>query len=403
MFREGGVAKTEERVILHCDLNNFFASVSLLFNPTLRSVPVAVCGDKEQRHGIVLAKNEAAKRCGVKTAEAIFEARAKCPELVILPPMMDKYKEYSEKAHRIYEEYTDMIEPFGIDECWLDVTGSRLLFGSGEEIADKIRREIKQKLGITVSIGVSFNKVFAKLGSDMKKPDGITVISRENFREKIWRLPISDLLFVGRKTTDRLRSCGICTIGDAAVCSDEMLERLLGKNGLELKLYALGEDNSPVSRQHEKATPKSIGRSVTRQQDFKTPDEIWGMFLSLAREISDSLREQGLYAGGVQVHIRNAALSVKEFSRSYPDSVNGAKIIAERGMELLNEHFGFTEPLRSVGLRAINLRGYQTAIQEDIFGDSEKRETEEKIESSIYELRKKFGSTSITRAAEDKK
>lgn len=403
MFREGGVAKTEERVILHCDLNNFFASVSLLFNPTLRSVPVAVCGDKEQRHGIVLAKNEAAKRCGVKTAEAIFEAKAKCPELVILPPMMDKYKEYSEKAHRIYEEYTDMIEPFGIDECWLDVTGSRLLFGSGEEIADKIRREIKQKLGITVSVGVSFNKIFAKLGSDMKKPDGITVISRENFREKIWRLPISDLLFVGRKTTDRLRSCGICTIGDAAVCSDEMLERLLGKNGLELKRYALGEDNSPVSRQHEKATPKSIGRSVTRQQDFKTPDEIWGMFLSLAREISDSLREQGLYAGGVQVHIRNAALSVKEFSRSYPDSVNGAKIIAERGMELLNEHFGFTEPLRSVGLRAINLRGYQTAIQEDIFGDSEKRETEEKIESSIYELRKKFGSTSITRAAEDKK
>ena len=403
MFKESGVAKTEERVILHCDLNNFFASVSLLFNPTLRSVPVAVCGDKEQRHGIVLVKNEAAKRCGVKTAEAIFEARAKCPELVILPPMMDKYKEYSEKAHRIYEEYTDMIEPFGIDECWLDVTGSRLLFGSGEEIADKIRREIKQKLGITVSVGVSFNKVFAKLGSDMKKPDGITVISRENFREKIWRLPISDLLFVGRKTTDRLRSCGICTIGDAAVCSDEMLERLLGKNGLELKRYALGEDNSPVSRQHEKATPKSIGRSVTRQQDFKTPDEIWGMFLSLAREISDSLREQGLYAGGVQVHIRNAALSVKEFSRSYPDSVNGAKIIAERGMELLNEHFGFTEPLRSVGLRAINLRGYQTAIQEDIFGDSEKRETEEKIESSIYELRKKFGSTSITRAAEDKR
>lgn len=397
------MAKTEERVILHCDLNNFFASVSLLFNPTLRSVPVAVCGDKEQRHGIVLAKNEAAKRCGVKTAEAIFEARTKCPELVILPPMMDKYKEYSEKAHRIYEEYTDMIEPFGIDECWLDVTGSRLLFGSGEEIADKIRREIKQKLGITVSVGVSFNKIFAKLGSDMKKPDGITVISRENFREKIWRLPISDLLFVGRKTTDKLRSCGICTIGDAAVCSDEMLERLLGKNGLELKRYALSEDNSPVSRQHEKTTPKSIGRSVTRQQDFKTPDEIWGMFLSLAREISDSLREQGLYAGGVQVHIRNAALSVKEFSRSYPDSFNGAKIIAERGMELLNEHFGFTESLRSVGLRAINLRGYQTAIQEDIFGDSEKRETEEKIESSIYELRKKFGSTSITRAAEDKK
>lgn len=393
----------EDRVILHCDLNNFFASVSLLFNPTLRSLPVAVCGDKEQRHGIVLAKNEAAKRCGVKTAEAIFEARAKCPDLVILPPLMDKYKEYSKKAHKIYEEYTDMIEPFGIDECWLDVTGSRLLFGSGEEIADKIRREIKRKLGITVSVGVSFNKVFAKLGSDMKKPDGITVISRENFKEKIWRLPVSDLLFAGRKTTEKLRSCGICTIGDAAVCSAETLEHLLGKNGLELKRCALGEDNSPVSRLDEKSVPKSIGRSVTRGADFKTPDEIWGMFLRLAREISDSLREHGLYAGGVQVHIRNTSLSVKEYSRSFPDSVNSAKAIAERGMNLLREHFSFTEPLRSVGLRAINLRDYQTAVQEDIFGNSEKQEAEEKIEASVYKLRKKFGSTAITRAAEDKK
>ena len=296
-----------------------------------------------------------------------------------------------------------MIEPFGIDECWLDVTGSRLLFGSGEEIANKIRREIKQKLGITVSVGVSFNKVFAKLGSDMKKPDGVTVISRDNFKDKIWRLPVSDLLFAGRKTTEKLRSCGVCTIGDAAVCSAETLERLLGKNGLELKRYALGEDNSPVARQDEKSVPKSIGRSVTRQSDFKTPDEIWGMFLFLAREISDSLREHGLYAGGVQVHIRNTSLSVKEYSRSFPDSVNGAKAIAERGMTLLREHFGFSEPLRSVGLRAINLKEYQTAVQEDIFGNSQKREIEEKIEDSVYKLRKKFGSAAITRAAEDKK
>jgi len=296
-----------------------------------------------------------------------------------------------------------MIEPFGIDECWLDVTGSRLLFGSGEEIANKIRCEIKRKLGITVSVGVSFNKVFAKLGSDMKKPDGVTVISRDNFKDKIWRLPVSDLLFAGRKTTEKLRSCGVCTIGDAAVCSAETLERLLGKNGLELKRYALGEDNSPVARQDEKSVPKSIGRSVTRQSDFKTPDEIWGMFLRLSREISDSLREHGLYAGGVQVHIRNTSLSVKEYSRSFPDSVNSAKAIAERGMNLLKEHFAFSEPLRSVGLRAINLKEYQTAVQEDIFGNFQKQEIEEKIEDSVYKLRKKFGSAAITRAAEDKK
>ena len=204
----------KERIILHCDLNNFFASVSLLFNPTLKGLPVAVCGDKENRHGIVLAKNELAKSFGVKTAEAIFEAKAKCPELVTLPPIYEKYEEYSKKAHKIYERYTDMIEPFGIDECWLDVTGSTVLFGDGKAIADKIRADIKKELGITASVGVSFNKVFAKLGSDMKKPDGTTVIDKENFKSIVWPLPISDLLFVGKKTCEKLKMCGIHTIGD---------------------------------------------------------------------------------------------------------------------------------------------------------------------------------------------
>lgn len=389
-----------DRVILHCDLNNFFASVSLLYNPTLAALPVAVCGDKEQRHGIVLAKNEAAKRCGVKTAEAVFEARAKCPELVILPPIMDKYREFSKKAREIYAEYTDMIEPFGIDECWLDVTGSRLLFGDGAEIAERIRKEIKARLGITVSVGVSFNKIFAKLGSDMKKPDAVTVISRENFKEKVWPLPVSDLLFAGKRTTERLHSCGIYTVGDAAACSEEMLKRILGKNGTELKRYALGEDCSPVTYADETRRPKSIGRSVTRGSDFFGRDEIWGMLLTLAREISDSLRESNMYAGGVQVHIRSTSLSVNEFSRSFPDTVSSAKILAERGMELLSEHFDFSRPLRSVGLRAINLKDCQTAVQEDIFGNADRLAAEERMESSLYELRKKFGSSSITRAAE---
>ena len=392
----------KDRIILHCDLNNFFASVSLLFNPTLVSLPVAVCGDKENRHGIVLAKNEIAKSFGVKTAEPIFEAKRKCSELVILPPLMDKYQEYSKKARRIYERYTDMIEPFGIDECWLDVTGSTMLFGSGEEIAHKIRKDVKKELGVTISVGVSFNKVFAKLGSDMKKPDAVTVISKDNFKEKVWPLPASDLLFAGRKTAEKLRSCGVYTVGDLAVCSKVTLTRLLGKNGEALKNCALGLDNSPVATPTKEDKPKSVGRSVTCSHDFTDFDSVWATFLTLSQSVADTLRSHGLYATGVQVHIRTASLVVKEFSRTYPDSTNSAYTLAVRGIELLKENYSFSEPLRSVGIRAIGLKGYETALQQDIFGDFKKKETEEKIENSIYELRKKFGKTSISRASAEK-
>lgn len=398
MFRR---ARMGERIILHCDLNNFFASVSLLFNPTLVSLPVAVCGDRENRHGIILAKNETAKRFGVKTAETIYEAKKKCPELVTLPPLMEKYREYSKKAHCIYERYTDMIEPFGIDECWLDVTGSTLLFGSGEEIADRIRKDIKRELGITVSVGVSFNKTFAKLGSDMKKPDAVTVITRQNFREKVWPLPASVLLFAGRKTSEKLRSCGVYTVGDVANCSDSTLTRLLGKNGIELKRRAEGLDFSPVITPSAEDKPKSIGRSVTGAEDFTDAGMVWSTFLTLARSVSDSLRGHNLFASGVQVHIRTASLSVKEFSKTYREATNSGYIIAKRGIELLNQNYNFSEPLRSVGIRAIGLRE-SGAVQEDVFGNSEKQAAQEKIEDSVYLLRKKFGKSSITRASEKK-
>lgn len=389
----------KDRIILHCDLNNFFASVSLLFNPTLKNLPVAVCGDKENRHGIVLAKNENAKKYGVKTAEAIFEAKKKCPELVILPPMMEEYRRYSKKVREIYARYTDMIEPFGIDECWLDVTGSTMLFGNGKEIADKIRNDIKNELGITISVGVSFNKIFAKLGSDMKKPDAVTVISKENFKEKVWPLPVSDLLFAGRKTADKLRSVGIYSVGDVAACDTALLERLLGKNGTELKKYALGEDCSPVVTPSADDKPKSIGRSVTGAKDFTCFDDVWSVFLNLSQTVSDELRGHSLFAGGVQVHIRTSSLNVKEFSRSFPDTTNSALTIAKRGMELLRQNYNFAEPLRSVGIKAINLKAFETAVQEDIFGNAERQAEKEKIEASIYELRKSFGESSITRAS----
>ena len=387
----------KDRIILHCDLNNFFASVSLLFNPTVKDMPVAVCGDKENRHGIVLAKNEIAKSFGVKTAEPIFEAKAKCPNLVTLPPLYERYQEYSQKAHRIYERYTDMIEPFGIDECWLDITGSTVLFGSGEEIAEKIRKDIKKELGITVSVGVSFNKIFAKLGSDMKKPDAITVINKTNFKEKVWKLPVSDLLFVGRKTCEKLKSCGINTIGDITLCSDITLKRLLGKNGELLKKYALGEDDSPVTTPTENDKPKSISKSITCSKDFTCNEEVWKEYLKFSQYICDTLHRKKLYAGGVQVHIRTASLSVKEFSLTFSDTTNSALEFAKRGFELFTNNYTFSEPLRSVGLRAINLKDDTVAVQQDIFGDSDRKAKLEAMEDSLYKLREKYGKSSIKR------
>ena len=386
-----------ERIILHCDLNNFYASVSLLYNQTLINSPVAVCGSVEQRHGIVLAKNEIAKSFGVKTAEAIWEAKRKCPELIILPPLHEKYEEFSEKAKAIYRRYTDMVEPFGIDECWLDVTGSTMLFGSGEEIAHRIRREIKAELGITISVGVSFNKVFAKLGSDMQKPDAVTVISRENFKEKVWPLPVSDLLFVGRKTVEKLNSSGVFTIGDVTQCDDFMLKRMLGKNGLDLKRYAEGLDNSPVYDRSGSEAPKSIGRSVTGAEDFLNNDDVWQTFITLAEDISRRLKKHRLYAGAIQVHTRNTDLKVKEFSCALPQPTDISIKIAEFGMKIFRENYYWDLPLRSVGLRAINLKDELVGVQQDLFTDSALEEKSEKIEDSIHTVREKYGKNSIKR------
>lgn len=386
-----------ERVILHCDLNNFFASVSLLSNVTLYDMPVAVCGSVEARHGIVLAKNEIAKKYGVKTAEAIWEAKAKCPDLVTLPPDYKKYNEYSLKARRIYERYTDLIEPFGIDECWLDVTGSVRVFGTGEEIAHHIRREIKAELGITISVGVSFNKVFAKLGSDMKKPDAVTVISRENFREKVWGLPASDLLFIGKNTAAKLRNSGVFTIGDIAACDETMLNRLLGKNGVMLRTYALGEDISPVTPPKEEDMPKSIGRSVTPDHDIKDNEEVWKILLEISEDISRQLHAKDLYATCIQVHTRDTSLNIKEFGKTFSTPSNISMILAKRALQIFEENYMWSLPLRSVGFRVTNLKNENIAIQQDMFSDINEDKKAEIIEDSILTLRQKFGQNSIKR------
>lgn len=386
-----------DRVILHCDLNNFFASVSLLSNVTLYNLPVAVCGSVEARHGIVLAKNEIAKAYGVKTAEAIWEAKLKCPDLVTLPPDYKKYNEYSLLARKIYERYTDLVEPFGIDECWLDVTGSTRVFGSGEEIANRIKNEIKRELGITASVGVSFNKVFAKLGSDMKKPDAVTVISRENFKEKVWPLPVGDLLFIGKNTAEKLRNSGVFTIGDIAICEENMLSRLLGKNGLMLKTYATGEDISPVTPPREDDMPKSIGRSVTPDHDIKDREEVWRIFLEISEDISRQLHAKDLYASCVQVHTRDTSLNIKEFGKTFSTPSNISIMLAKRALAIFEDNYKWSLPLRSVGFRVTGLKNDNVAIQQDIFGDINDDKKAEIIEDSILTLRKKFGEDSIKR------
>ncbi len=388
----------KESTILHCDLNNFFASVSLLSHKELQDSPVAVCGSTEERHGIVLAKNEIAKKHGVKTAEVIWQAKLKCPNLVILPPDYKLYEKYSVAAREIYERYTDIIEPFGIDECWLDVTGSRLIFGDGEKIAYRIKEDVKRELGCTISVGVSFNKVFAKLGSDMKKPDAVTIINRENFKQKIYSLPIGNLLFAGPKTVEKLNRFAIFTIGDITLCDDVMLKRILGINGVILKQYALGLDTSPVTPYSADYRPKSVGRSVTPSSDITDRETVYKTFIGLSEEISRELRENNLVAFGVCVHTRTFDLKTKESSRSFKSGTDCSITLARRGMDLFDEVCSFNVPLRSVGIRAINLKPKDgIAIQSDLFGKDIIDAKNEIVEDSMIKIRKKFGNQYIKR------
>ncbi|MEE0947030.1 MAG: DNA polymerase IV [Acutalibacteraceae bacterium] len=384
-----------ERVILHCDLNNFFASVSLLYSQTLVNEPVAVAGSVENRHGIILAKNEIAKKFGVKTAEPIWKAKQKCAGLCILPPMYDKYEEFSKKARAIYHRYTDMVEPFGMDECWLDVTGSTLLFGSGEEIAKKIKKDIKEELGLTISVGVSFNKVFAKLGSDMQKPDGLTVISKENFKEKIYSLPVSDLLYVGKSTGESLNSKGVFTIGDLTLCDSVLLKKYLGKNGIALKNSALGLDNSPVCTPKSTDRPKSIGRSRTLSHDITTRDELWRELMLYGEEIASKLRDYSLYSYGVAVTVRGTDLKSKEYTAQIDGGTQTGITLAKKAIKLFSENEAL--PCRSVGLRAIRLREGVEAVQTDIFSSVEKDEKEQRLEEEINEICERFGENKLMR------
>lgn len=386
-----------DRIILHSDLNNFFASVEAAKNPLLRGKAFAVAGNPEKRHGIILAKSQLAKAYGVSTGEAIWQAKLKCPDLLLVKPDMLSYHRYSEYVTEIYRRFTDEIEPFGIDEAWLDVTGSTRLFGDGKEIADQIRKTIREELGLTVSIGVSYNKIFAKLGSDLKKPDATTVISRKNFKKIVHPLPISTLLFVGRSTKEKLYRYGIRTIGHLAAVDPHLLNHLLGKNGSLLHHYANGSDIG-AALLTQAPPPKSIGNSVTTAQDLTTNHEVWIQLLMLSEHVATRLREQN-YAGNlIHLSIRDANLRTITRQKTLEVPTNHALKIATIAFSLFEQNYDLTIPIRSIGVSLGNLTNEDGNLQLSFSEPIYQHINEHHLDQAIDHLRNRYGFNCVVRA-----
>ena len=385
------------RVILHSDMNSYYASVETLLNPALRGKAVAVCGATEERHGIVLAKSELAKKAGVKTGMVNFEARQRCPDLILVPPQYDQYIKYSRLAHEIYYRYTDLVEPYGMDECFLDVTGSGI-FGSGMEIAEQIRTATRKELGLTVSVGVSFNKVFAKLGSDYKKPDAITEITEQNFKDLVWPLPASDLLYVGRSTDTKLSKYGIHTIGQLAATNPELLQSWFGVNGLKLWQFANGADTSRVMPKDFVSPVKSIGHGITCTADLENEEEVHKVMLELSQDVGHRLRVHGLAATGVQIYVRGNDLFGSQFQRKLPVKTQLPSEIGSAGFELFRERYHWNNLVRAVCIRAIDLVPQNDDEQLSMFVDTAKRDRRVKLEDAVENLRGRFGKHAITYA-----
>lgn len=386
------------RTILHADLNNCFASIESISHPEYREIPFAVGGDEELRHGIILAKNEIAKKFGIKTGEPLLSARQKCPQLKVVKPNYELYDEYCTKVRKLYCEYTDCVEPFGMDESWLDVTGSALLFGDGVKIAEELRKRVKKEFDLTISVGVSFNKVFAKLGSDYKKPDAVTVISHENFREIVWELPVEEMLYVGRSTKAKLNRVGIRTIGELAAVSEDYLRTIFGKNGTMLYLFANGLENSPVKKFDERDVIKSIGHSTTTPRDMRNAGDVNVVFNLLAEQVCRRLRAHSLKCNVVQIYLRDVNLFgfERQVRLPYPTDISGE--VCNAAMNLLRKNYNFTVPLRSVGIRAAALSGADDPFQLSFFVDAGKMQKLRKIEQTKDSINNRFGRHSIQRA-----
>ena len=377
---------------MHSDCNSFYASVECLHRPKIRDKPVAVGGDVKQRHGIILAKNQIAKKYHVQTGEALWQARQKCPELIIVPPNFHLYERFSRLCRKIYLDYTNQVEPFGLDECWLDVTGSGIL-GNGMTIAQEISTRIKYELGITVSIGVSFNKIFAKLGSDYKKPDAITRIGRDNFRDIAWPLPAGDLLYVGRATQRKLEGYGIHTIGELAGTPERVLRSWFGKWGEVLYCFSNGLDISPVDPSAQSV--KSIGNSQTTPRDLTTDQDIKIILYVLADSIARRLREQGLKGRTVCINVRDNQLCSFTRQHTLGNYTNISSEIVQAGMNLFRQNYQWRRPVRSLGISITDLVSDAIPIQTDLYCNERSRERQERLDAATDWLKQRFGTTAI--------
>ena len=392
-----------DRVIFHCDLNSFYASVELLDHPELRHLPVAVCGDPESRHGIILAKNEPAKAFSVKTAETIRQARKKCPDLVLLPAHHSKYRNLSRLINQVYQEYTDLVEPFGIDESWLDVTGTLHLFGGDPRaMADGLRERIRSEFGLTISVGVSFNKVFAKLGSDYKKPDATTVITRDTYQDIVWPLPVSDLLYVGKAAAQVFEKYNIRTIGDLARFDRDSLFTLLGKNGAQLHDFACGLDHAPVAPATQYTPPKSVGNGLTFSHNLQGREEICAGITQLADQVGARLRRYHMKCQGVSLAIRDPNFQDISRQQRLDTPTNLAREISWAASALADNCWNMDLPVRALTVTAIYLIPEDEAGQQlDLLAvdDSQKRERLEKLEGTLDAIRAKYGKGAIVPAS----
>lgn len=398
-----------KRTVLHIDMNAFYASVAQHLDPSLRGKPVVVAGDPKKRNGIVLAKSRPAKEAGVKTGCAIWEAKRACPDLIVVPPDYAAYKRYSRLARLIYYDYTDLVEPFGLDEAWVDLTGSLALFGGDAmRVAREISYRVKVELGLTVSIGVSFNKVFAKLGSDTDPGDGIVAITPENFKEIAWPMSAKEMVYVGPATARKLHSAGYDTIGDLAHASDYFLQKRLGKIGLMLRAFARGEDATPVRvMDYERADVeydvKGIGNGLTAPHDLACESDARALVWLLSESVAQRMRESRLRCRTVAVGVRRAGdLSGYTRQRTLKTPTCLTKDIAREAMALIleNQPIDGEHAIRAIHVHATNFTPIDSPMQYDLFGDAERVAKMERLEFSVDDLRRRFGNGCIRRAVE---
>ena len=384
-----------DRVILHCDLNNFYASVECLYHPELREFPVAVCGDTDQRHGIVLAKNQIARSFGVKTGEVIYQAMDKCPKLITIRPNMALYQKFSRLVNDVYRRYSDRIQPFSIDESWIDLTHGVSSFAEGVQKAQEIRRTVREELGITLSIGVSFNKIFAKLGSDLQKPDAVTPIPRERFQEIIWPLPCRELLYVGPVTEKKLLRVGIRTIGEIAQAGPAFLQSVLGKWGVTIYAFAMGLDDSPVHLDGAVDAAKSVGNSTTTPRDIATMEDARQVVYMLSDSVAQRLRQKSMVGKLVQISLKDAGLCVIERQASLMEPTCACSPIADLAMELVEQNWSCSTPLRAIGVRVADLSFLSSGRQATF--SSPRLERQERLDHCIDSLRQRFGQSCVAR------